>query len=158
MTNQALPFNDWTRRWMKEAQYQGPEVPEVEARIARVVALWEEPIPTGWERAQDARLLEPGRRYCRTHRGGQGVPRGEHAIEFEILDPSPMEASTSCLGAQLIDGVNALPLAKDQGGGRAGNVEADMLLLVRYGSEYKLLLVEVKWTSNNAWYAAVENL
>jgi hypothetical protein len=63
-----------------------------------------------------------------------------------------------CLGARLVDGVNAVPLAKDSGGGRSGNVEADMVLLVGRGRNFRLLLVEVKVESNNAWYAAVENL
>jgi hypothetical protein len=65
---------------------------------------------------------------------------------------------TVCLGAPLVDGVNAVPLARDSGGRRAGNVEVDMVLLVCQATGLRLLLVEVKVESNNAWYAAVENL
>jgi hypothetical protein len=55
--------------------------------------------------------------------------------------------------------VNAVPLAKDPAGGRAGNVEADMLLLVRASAgKHRLEVVEVKVTANDAWFAAVENL
>jgi hypothetical protein len=52
-----------------------------------------------------------------------------------------------------------VPLAKDATGGRTGNVEADMLLLVRDpAGEHRLEVVEVKKTADDAWFAAVENL
>lgn len=62
------------------------------------------------------------------------------------------------LGSTLVDGVNALPLTTDAGGRRKENIEADMLLLVKGGDTYTHQLIEVKTTSNNAWYAAVQNL
>ncbi|MDQ3629994.1 MAG: hypothetical protein M3417_01700 [Actinomycetota bacterium] len=143
---------------MKVAEFRGRNVPSLDDRIEAIVALWSEPIPGLWKRDQDPRLLNPERRYCRTHTGGDRVPRGEHAIEQEILGSGPEITPTMCLGGRLIDGVNAVPLAKDAGGGRAGNVEADMLLLVADDSGYKQLLVEVKARSNHPWYAAVEVL
>ena len=159
MTAEAgTPFSIWARRWMRLAEYQGPRVPDEDDRIAELVALWHEPIPGDWSRGQDPRLLDPERHYLRTHTGGDKIPRGEHAIEHDILCPSPTDPPKDCLGARLVDGVNAVPLARDEGGGRAGNVEADMALLVRHDQEYRVLLVEVKTSSNNAWYAAVENL
>ena len=57
--------------------------------------------------------------------------RGEYAVEYDVLDPLPDVTNPIWLEASLVDGVNAVPLAKDAGGGRSGNVEADMLLLVR---------------------------
>src|SRR3712207_7489533 len=51
-------------------------------------------------------------------------PGGEHALEHEILCPEPNRSETSCLGFPVVDGVNAVPLARDDAGGRAGNVEA----------------------------------
>jgi hypothetical protein len=143
---------------MELAAYEGREVLNADDRIEKVVALWHMPIPGGWKREKDARLLDPEKRYCRGNVGPDGNRRGEHRIEHEILEPKPGDQSTICLGARLVDGVNAVPLAKDAGGGRAGNVEADMLLLVRDGSNWRHLLVEVKVRSNNAWYAVVENL
>ena len=148
-------FNEWARRWMELATFSGRLVPDEEARIAAVAALWREEIPPGWERGQDSRLLDREQRYCRRK---DSIRRGEYVIEGEVLDPDPGKVSTICLGARLVDGVNAVPLAKDSGGGRTGNVEADMLLLVRDEHEYRLLLVEVKTGSNHAWFAAVENL
>jgi hypothetical protein len=60
-------------------------------------------------------------------------PRGEHAVEHAILALEPDSNVTTCLGERLLDGVNAVPLTKDAGGKRAGNVEADMLLLTSDG-------------------------
>ena len=64
----------------------------------------------------------------------------------------------SCYGNSLLDGVNALPLALDAGGGRRANVEADMFLLAEREGAYRRFLCEVKFESNEAWYAAVESL
>ena len=43
-------------------------------------------------------------------------------------------------------------------GRRSGNVEADLVLLLREAGNHRLAVVEVKDGANNAWYAAVENL
>src|SRR5436853_253970 len=114
------PFTGWARRWTCLAAFEGTQVPE--GRIEGVLDLWREPIPGTWKRDRDPRLLNPEKRYCRTHTGGEAVPRGEHATEHEILAPAPQTTPTVCLGARLIDGVNAVPLARDSGGGRSGNV------------------------------------
>jgi hypothetical protein len=152
-------FKDWTHKWLTLAAFSGRQLREVPGRIDEVVHLWQKPIPGNWMRQQDSRLLGP-KRYCRGNWAETSLRRGEHVIEYEILAPDPAETVTTCLGQRLVDGVNAVPLAKDAGGGRGGNVEADMLLLVGDGleSEYRLLLVEAKHKSGNAWYAAVENL
>ena len=153
-------FSEWSRRWMCLAKFSGKRLVDEESRIASVIALWKESIPPGWERerGRDSRLLDPRRRYCRGNYRQNSVRRGEHVIEYEILNPSPRRVPTTCLGAKLVDGINAVPLAKDACGGRRGNVEADMLLLVRDEHAYRLQLIEVKVTSDNAWFAAVENL
>src|SRR5918999_1795560 len=103
-------------------------------------------------------LPPPPRHYLRTHAAGEPVQSSEHAIEREIVSPAPHAVTTSCLGGRLVDAVNALPLAKDEQGGRAGNIEADMLLLVEEKEAYRQLLVEVKSTRDHAWYATVELL
>src|SRR3954464_10837123 len=76
----------------------------------------------------------------------------------EILAPAPETTPTSCLGALLVDGVNAVPLARDAGGGRVANVEAAMLLLIADEGRFRRALVEVKDRSNHPWYAGVEAL
>jgi hypothetical protein len=96
-----------------------------------------------------------GKRYTR---GDEADPRsGEHRIEHEILCQY-FDEVTYCGDCKLIDGVNAFPLVRDSGGSRNGNVEADLLLLVRSTCGYRLVVAEVKHSANNAWFAAVENL
>lgn len=153
-------FQRWADRWLRFAAYTGCDVPHLVDRIAGVARLWSEDVPPGWRRGEDARLLDPGRRYLRVH-GGSGQPRpgSEHELEHQILIDDPAELPTVCFGAPLIDGINAVPLARDSAtGGRAGNVEADMLLLTGDGAGHRLLLVEAKTGSNNAWYATIEVL
>jgi hypothetical protein len=123
-----------------------------------VLSLWKEPIPPGWLRGRDPRISDRHRRYCRGNSSPQAHRPAEHAIEYDVLTPSPTETPTHCLGARLIDGVNAVPLTRDAGGRRRANIEADMLLLLRAAEGHRLVLAEVKVGSNNAWYAVVENL
>ncbi len=46
-TGGGSEFSDWAARWMALANYSGAEVPDVDDRIKRVVALWHESIPGG---------------------------------------------------------------------------------------------------------------
>jgi hypothetical protein len=145
-------FVAWANSWMHLARYEGAVVADVDQRIEQLVRLWQDPIPGSWLRTTDVQLH--GERY---RRGDRAQPNaGEHMIEHEILHRD--FESVSCFGTRLLDGVNALPLVRDAGGGREANVEADMFLLSRQGEDYRLWLCEVKADSNNAWYAAIENL
>lgn len=155
-------FREWRDGWLGEniGGYTGKDVPEVAKRTARLHALWEEEIPDGWQRGEDPQIRDRGRRYRRKHHThGRPTPGSEHELEYEILGPDPHTTTTTCLGGWLIDGVNAVPLAKDPDGRRVGNVEADMLLLTQTADgEHRQLLVEAKTISSNAWYAVAENL
>ena len=134
------------------ARYEGPTVPDVSHRIEELVRLWQEEIPGSWQRGVDPQLLGP-----RYRRGDVDAPNaGEHKIEHEIL--YQYFDRVSCYGNRLLDGVNALPLSSDAGGGRRANVEADMFLLAEREGAYRRFLCEVKFESNEAWYAAVESL
>lgn len=146
-------FKEWRGKWLEEMGYQGREVPGVDTRIEKLLALWRLPVPGNWQRKIDAQLLGP-QRY---RRGDIDAPRnGEHRIEKEILD-DPIDIVT-CMGATVVDGINAMPLVRDEAGGRSANVEADVLLLLRDDNGHKLALLEIKDSANNPWYAAVENL
>jgi hypothetical protein len=57
-----------------------------------------------------------------------------------------------------MDGINAMPLVRDAGGGRRCNVEADLFLLIESAGKYQLAACEVKHCSGTPWYAAIENL
>lgn len=145
-------FAVWADRWMTIAKHSGPSIFDVTRRIDHLLQLWKEPIPGQWERGADSQLT--GGRYRRGNL--YTARRGEHVIEYEILHRH-FERIT-CEGHNLTDGINALPLVCDSGGGRRANVEADMLLLGEQRGNYRLFLCEVKVESNNAWYATVESL
>jgi len=150
-------FGVWVREWMNKAHFTGTTLPDPEQRIADVVELWGRPIPGSWQRSLDRpRLLDPAG-YGRSRKN---EPRGEYVVEHEVLGTPLTGRGITCLGGELVDGVNAVPLTRDEGGGRTNNVEADMLLLARTtsGAAYNLFLVEAKVASDNAWYATVENL
>jgi hypothetical protein len=153
-------FASWAERWMAVGTYTGRDIPHPAERIAGAAELWVDDVPPGWLRDDDHRLLDPTRRYLRTHgKLGQPKPGSEHELEWQILEPDPVEVPTHCFGRRLLDGVNAVPLARDSvGGGRSGNVEADMLLLTEHSGAHRLLLIEAKTRSNNAWYASIESL
>ncbi len=158
MAPAGAAFREWSQRWIALADYRGRFVPDVDQRIEGVAVLWDEPVPPGWERGRDPRVLDRYRRYTRGNGGPADVRRGEHVIEYDILAPSPKDTATAYAGGRLVDGVNAVPLSRDLGGGRTGNVEADMLLLVEREGSYEMLLVEAKRDAQTAWYAVVENL
>lgn len=156
-------FAQWAKDFMDRGRYETDTVAEVDRRIREVVRLRDLlPSAQQWERERDERLHDKNKSYLRgqtrSKKDGPHVPRGEHLIEHTILCPDTSVKRTTSLGLPLIDGINAVPLAKDRNGGRSGNVEADMLLRVGDGSDQQLQLVEVKDKSNNGWFAVVESL
>ena len=148
----APTFAAWDDGWMALAQYEGATLCDVSHRVEQLVSRWEALIPGSWKRSTDLQLLGP-----RYRRGDIDRPhRGEHEIEHQILCRRFDEVS--CYGEKLLDGLNAVPLVRDSGGGRRANVEADMCLLSEQDGIYRYLICEVKANSSNAWYAAVESL
>jgi len=144
-------FDTWADRWMDLAKFAGSHLPDPDDRISGLLKAWDRPIPGDWERGKDPQLHA-----SRYRRGDKGRPHpGEHTIEHEIL--TGLE-QVRCLGGRLVDGINAMPLSKDPSGGRRGNVEADLFLLLERQGCYYLAICEVKATSDTPWYAAIEGL
>jgi hypothetical protein len=85
-----------------------------------------------------------------------GIRKGEHEIEYEILVEHFDVAI--CLGRPLLDGINAYPVVKDHAGGRNDDVEADLVLLAGSADSALLLVSDVKRTDGNPWAALVQNL
>jgi hypothetical protein len=125
-------------------------------RVREVLDLWQAPIPEPWMRSEadtPKRLLSK-RRY--TLGNLNGIRKGEHEIEYEILVMHFDRAM--CFGRPLLDGVNAYPLVKDSAGGRTDNVEADLVLLARRSTSAFILVSDVKKTDGNPFTALVQNL
>jgi hypothetical protein len=146
------PFKIWLARWKAIGSYEGPRLPDEDVRVEQLLALWSEPIPSGWARDKVvARLLDPEVRYTRSD---QRLP--EHGFEYEVL--CEHGGVVTSLGLPVVDAVNAIPLVKaPRGSRREGNVEVDMLLLVGDTTK-RLHLIEAKKEADNAWYALVELL
>jgi hypothetical protein len=124
--------------------------------IADVLELWHAPVPDPWMRLEadtPDRLLS-GLRYTRGNLTGSR--RGEHEVEDDIL--IRRFATVSCLDQPLLDGINAFPLVKDYGGGRRGNVEADLVLLIGHPNLAGILVCDVKITDGDPWQALLQNL
>lgn len=149
-------FAAWRDRWQCLAEFEGAHLPNPENRIDQILTLWQEPIPGKWQREpgwdQDKWKTGPYRR------GDLAAPRaGEHTMERTILVDH--RAKITLLGEPLLHGINAVPLAADfSDHGRRANVEADLLLLSRTATGYRLALCELKAGADNAWFAAVELL
>ncbi len=141
-------YVEWAERWLKLASFDGPSFDNGFAdRNEQILELWCGPIPGDYERrGADKRVLGPGR-YTRSHRHGKPRPNSEHEVEYQALE-APLK---TCFGEKIVDGVNAPPLARDPKGGRRGNVEGDLLLLTKRGSDYRQYLLEVKVGSNHAY-------
>jgi hypothetical protein len=106
-------------------------------------------------RAVDRRRRDPYLRYVRSD-GDSPTRPPEHELEHQILKAS--EANFELLGARVVDAINAVPLVKDAAGGRASDVEIDIVFLVEDANGYSLQLLEVKDAANDAWFAVVEAL
>ena len=140
-------FRAWRNSWDLLGNHGG---------IAEVIELWHAPIPNPWMRAENdtpARLLTSNR-YTRGNLSGHR--RGEHVIEYEIL--VQRFGSVTCLDAPLLDGVNAFPLVKDNGGGRICDVEADLVLLAGEPGAARIFVCDVKITDGDPWKALLQNL
>lgn len=149
-------FAAWRDRWQRLAEYGGGHLHDPERRIDQLLSLWQEPIPGKWQREHgwdtDKWQASPYRR------GNLAAPHNcEHAMEHAIL--IDRRAKVTLLGEPLLHGINAVPLAADfSDHGRRANVEADLLLLSRTDTSFRLTLCELKSGANNAWFAKVELL
>jgi hypothetical protein len=137
-TAASAKFSAWRDTWDELG---------AQRRVSDVLDLWLSPIPEPWMRSETdtpKRLLS-GQRYTRGNLNG--IRKGEHEIEYEILVTHFDRAM--CLDRPLLDGVNAYPLVKDSAGGRKHNVEADLVLLAGRADSALLLVSDVKKTDGN---------
>ena len=153
MMRPGSSFVEWRNSWSALGAFQGPRLPsdEERARSDRLLALWKESIPRGWERPNyPSDVLDPAARY---RRGDKDQPSGpERLIEHQLLT-GPLE-ETTCMGTGIVDGINAIPLVQSRQG-----LIADVFLLLRGERGYELAVVEVKAErGTTAWSAVIQNL
>jgi hypothetical protein len=149
-------FSAWHHEWEELGAFRGSNLPDPERLISEVVAIWQAQIPEGWRRSEvdiPKRLLS-NERYTRGNLDGNR--RGEHRIEYEILVEH--FERTRCFDRPLLDAVNAYPVVKDFSGGRLGDIEPDLVILVGPADSALLLVGDVKVTDGNPWSALVQNL
>jgi hypothetical protein len=145
-------YYDWYQKWQDQADFNGSHVPDEQARIKSIIALWSEKVPDGWRRED----LPEGDIYRRGDRESPNT--GKHQIEYDIIS-NPITVFSDKYRFRPI--INAFPCATDPNGGRAGNVEIDLLGILTIGEANHPLICEIKTGkkgSKNPWYAAVENL
>lgn len=154
MTRAPVTLEDWSRDVSCEASYLHYSLDDEHlVRIGRLRRLLRMPLPAEWLRTKDDDALWAVRPYRRSDHAN---PRtGEHELEKRILDNL---SKVQFLDGQLVDGVNAFPLAVGK------KIEADLLLLGRQSKRFEIYVVEAKWAdrapwgANDPWYAVVENL
>ncbi len=148
-------IQEWGAEWLGLGSSVGwDNGPDIDERIDHALKLWDElaTIAPAWKRES---MGYPGGlddRDVRYRRGNKDKARDpEHELEHELLVGNPVR---ECLGWTVADGINEIPLVNS----RSGQITADVLLLGRRECEWRIFLLEVKSTSNDPWYAALEHL
>src|SRR5436305_206937 len=103
-----VDFIQWCCRWKELGSYQGERLLDCDSRLQALLEHWHSPIPGSWKRGADKQLSR-----SRYRRRDSANPRpGEHKIEHQILLEFFPEVTV--LGGKLVDGINAMPLAKNE--------------------------------------------
>jgi hypothetical protein len=135
-------FIAWSAGWKNERKRKGTDP-------AKILALWQQPTPRGWERE-----IWKGRLGYRKRTDD----KGERCIEKELFDGRPKvlifpdEETNSEYRVESI--YHNMPLANQRG----GQVIADALCVLKIDKCARPLLIEVKDEANDPWFALVENL
>ncbi len=121
-----MELAEWVAAWTAIAKHPPSNTEEATAKIDAVVELCQMPVRRDWTRPNIEDHLWAAGPYRRSDRGKPSGP--ERTIEDQILGAATDVAEgRSCLGGQVIDAINAIPLT------RRPKVEADVLLLVDHG-------------------------
>jgi len=139
-------FKKWRKMWIDLATFSGDQVPTPEEKIGRLIELWNQEIPDGWQRENLPKTFEWG--YRRSLGGKKQTP--EHELEKRLFKIKSLLKIDGYGSVDLL--ANAFPLAKWR------SVEADMVAVAKKDVATEIMVIEAKDKANNAWYAAVENL
>jgi hypothetical protein len=148
----SLSYREWSAQWALGRQYTGVRISEktLPARIASVINLWNMGMPLAWERGNWTFLRQRGFR-----RGDERHPQPEHGLEKKLFGLSVWEVRGGALPMHLRPELNEISFG-NQG---AGQRKIDVLALLEVGDKTTPLAIEMKGKStNNCWFAVVENL
>jgi hypothetical protein len=135
-------FNDWSARWKAERK---------ENEVLKIVNLWQQPLPRDWEREIWKGKL--GYRKRSENKGEQFTEKGmfnEETNGFKLMFADNEPDSEYRIEAIY----HNMPLANQ----RKGQVIADVFGVLQADERVRPLLIEVKVTANDPWFALVENL
>jgi hypothetical protein len=135
-------FNDWSAAWKGQRK---------KSDAVGILKLWRQPMPRGWEREiWEGRL---GYRKCNDNKGEQCTEMelfsgGPKAVELIVTDnKGDAEYRVEAI-------YHNMPLANQ----REGQVIADAFGVLKTGKSLRPLMIEVKITADDPWFALVENL
>ncbi len=148
----SLSYREWSAQWTRGRRYTGAQISEqtLPSRITSVINLWNIEMPLDWERKNWAFLQQRGFR-----RGDEHDPQPEHKLEKEFFDLPAWEVKGGALPMCLFPELNEISFG-NQGDGQR---KIDVLALLKIADKTTPLAIEMKGKStNNCWFAVVENL
>jgi hypothetical protein len=148
----SLSYHKWSAQWEQGRQYKGVQIPEkaLPSRIKGIINLWNMEMPLTWERENWAFLQQRGFR-----RGDERDPQPEHKLEKEFFDLRAWEVKGGPLPMYLYPELNEISFG-NQGDGQR---KIDVLAILKIEDRSTPLAIEMKGQStNNCWFAVVENL
>jgi hypothetical protein len=151
-TQMNLPYFDWSARWEQERRYKGHQISneDLPSRIKSVIDLWKMEIPLDWERENWTFLQQREFR-----RSDEDDPQSEHKLEIKLFDLSKWTIAGAKLPVYLYPELNEISFG-NQGKGQR---KIDVLALLEIEGITTPLAIEMKGKStNNCWFAVVENL
>jgi hypothetical protein len=148
----SLSYHDWSAEWARGRRYTGTQISDkaLPSHITSVINLWNMEMPVAWERKNWTFLRQRGFR-----RGDHQNPQPEHKLEKKLFDLSVWEVKGGTLPMHLYPELNEISFGNRGDGQR----KIDVLALLRVGDKTIPLAIEMKGKStNNCWFAVVENL
>jgi hypothetical protein len=135
-------LQEWSTEWKDERKMNDG---------LRILELWHQPVPRGWER--DIWKGKLGYRKRSDKKGEQRTEmelfdRGQNDFKLMFSDQEPRAEH------RLKTIYHNMPLANQ----RKGQVIADAFGVLKTGASLRPLFIEVKVTANDPWFALVENL
>jgi hypothetical protein len=148
----SISFHEWSAKWTERRQYTGTQIldRDLPLHIRYIQSLWHIKLPLAWERKNWAYLKQRGFR-----RGDKHDPQPEHKLEKKLFARPAWVVKGGKLPMYLYPELNEISFG-NQGHGQR---KIDVLAVLKIGGRTIPLAIEMKGKStNNCWFAVVENL